>query len=219
MNTALVIDDHPVTHLGCHPLLVEAGFNSILEARNCEEGYQHATSHHPQFIILDLGLPGIGGLAMISRLLVKTPDSKILVFSMHDDPIFAARALEAGAHGYLTKSTKPEELITAVSAIREGNIYIEHGIATQLAVLHSRQGENPFADLSARELQILRLIGAGHHHSEIADQLNLSYKTVANNCSALKSKLGAKRLPDLMRIAIEHDKYIPSTSPLSSSSC
>lgn len=206
MNTTLVIDDHPVTHLGCRPLLIEAGFDSVLEARNCEEGYHYAVSHQPELIILDLGLPGVGGLAMISRLLVKTPDTKILVFSMHDDPIFAARALEAGAHGYLTKSSRPEELITAVIAIRKGNSYLEHDIATQLAVLHARQGESPFAELSARELQILRLIGAGHHHSEIAEQLNLSYKTVANNCSTLKSKLGARRLPDLIRIAIEHDK-------------
>ena len=206
MNSALVIDDHPVTHLGCRTLLNQAGFQTILEARSCEEGYRLSSQHYPSVIILDLSLPGVGGLAMIRRLLDRTPAAKILVFSMHDEPIFAARALEAGAHGYLTKTSKPEELITAVTAIRSGEVYLEHAIATKLAVLHSGRGENPFIGLTARELQVLQLIGSGKRHSEIADELNISYKTVANTCSLLKSKLGAKTLSDLVRIAIENDQ-------------
>lgn len=205
MSAALVIDDHPVTHLGCRPLLREAGFEPILEARSSDEGYRLSGQYHPSVIVLDLGLPGVGGLAMIGRLLDKAPAAKILVFSMHDEPIFAARALEAGAHGYLTKTVKPEEVIKAVTMIMRGQVYLEHAIATKLAVLHSGRGASPFADLTARELQVLRLIGAGKRHSEIADQLNLSYKTVANTCSVLKSKLGAKSLSDLIRIAIEND--------------
>ena len=206
MTAALVIDDHPVTHLGCRTLLREAGFDTVLEARSCEEGYRLSTLHHPSFIVLDLGLPGVGGLAMIARLLDKTPRAKILVFSMHDEPVFAARALEAGAHGYLTKTAKPEELITAVTTIRSGQVYLEHAIATKLAVLHSGRGESPFIGLTARELQVLRLIGSGKRHSDIAEELNLSYKTVANTCSLLKTKLGAKNLSELIRIAIESDR-------------
>jgi DNA-binding NarL/FixJ family response regulator len=140
---------------------------------------------------------------MIERLLEKNPQAKILVFSMYDDPVFAARALEAGAHGYLSKTSKPEEFIAAIGTIRSDKVYLEHAIATQLAVLHSGRNHNPFVALSARELQVLRLIGQGKRHSDIAEQLNLSYKTVANTSSQLKAKLGAKSLADLIRIAIE----------------
>ena len=203
MTAALVIDDHPVTHLACRSLLAEAGFEAVLEAHSCEEGYRLSSRHNPEVIILDLGLPGVGGLAMVPRLLDKAPQARILIFSMHDDPIFAARALEAGAHGYLTKTSKPEELIAAVAAIRGGQVYIEHAIATKLALLHSKRDADPFHGLTARELQVLRLVGSGLRHGEIAERLNLSYKTVANTCSLLKSKLGARTLSDLVRIAIE----------------
>ncbi len=206
MTTGLIIDDHPITHLGCRRLLQEAGVDEVLTARSAEDGYSLASQHQPTLIVLDLGLPGVGGLAMIGRLLEKTPGVRILIFSMHDDPIFAARALEAGAHGYLSKTVKPEEFIAAINALRAGKVYLEHGIATRLAVLHSGRSQHPLVALSARELQVLRLIGQGRRHSAIAEQLNLSYKTVANTSSLLKSKLGAKTLADLIRIAIENSE-------------
>ena len=210
MITAIVIDDHPVTHLGCRALLEEAGFDTILDARGSEDGYRLSSEHNPEIVILDLGLPGVGGLAMIPRLLAKVPDTKILVFSMHDDPVFAARALEAGAHGYVTKMAKPEELIAAIRTIRTHRIYVEHQIATKLAVLHAGRSASPLSSLTARELQVLHLIGSGKRHGDIADELNLSYKTVANTCSLLKSKLGAKTLSDLVRISIENKSTTPS---------
>ena len=205
MTTALIIDDHPVIHIGCRRLLQEAGFDVVLEARTCKEGYRQSSQHHPNVIVLDLRLPDTRGLSMISNLLDRTPTAKVLVFSMHEEPIFAARALEAGAHGYLTKTAKPEELTTAVNEIANGQIYLEPAVATRLAVMHSGRGENPFSKLTARELQVLSLIGRGKRHRDIADELNLSYKTVANTCSVLKSKLGAKNLPELIRIAIQAD--------------
>lgn len=204
MTAALVIDDHPVTHVGCRPMLEAAGFDPILEARTCEEGYRLAARHRPGLILLDLGLPGVGGLAMIGRLLEQVPGTRILIFSMHDEPVFAARALEAGAQGYITKTVPPEELVAAVEALGRGEVYIEHALATKLAVLQLGRGGNPLGGLTARELQVLRLIGAGKTHGDIAQALNLSYKTVANTSSVLKSKLGARSLSDLIRIAIEH---------------
>jgi DNA-binding NarL/FixJ family response regulator len=204
MRTAIVIDDHPVTHLGCRPLLEEAGFDLVLEARGSDDGYRLCSQHLPDLIILDLGLPGVGGLAMIPRLAARAPAARILVFSMHDDPIFAARALEAGAHGYVTKMARPDELMAAIRATGASQIYVEHKIATRLAVLHAGRGASPLANLTARELQILHLIGSGKRHGDIAEELHLSYKTVANTCSLLKSKLGARTLADLVRIAIEN---------------
>jgi len=208
MSEALVIDDHPVTHLGCRRLLAEAGIETVREARTSEEGYRLSSRHRPEVIVLDLGLPSVGGLAMIERLLEKTPETKILVFSMHDDPIFAARALESGAHGYLTKSAKPEDFIEAINTIRGGKVYLERDIATQLAVLNFGRAKNPFLGLSRRELQVLQFVAKGKSHSEIAEQLNLSYKTIANTCTSLKSKLGARTLPDLVRIAVEHETSV-----------
>lgn len=203
---ALVIDDHAITHIGCRLMLEQSGFSEIHEARTEEEGYRLTEKHVPQIIILDLTLPGPGGLAMIPRLLIRAEESKILIFSMHDDPIMAARALEAGAHGYLTKTSKPEDLITAVNAILDGEIYLEQSLAKKLATMKSNRRSNPVSNLSTREFQILLLIGQGLRHGEIADKLHVSYKTVANIASILKTKLGASSLSDLIRIAIEADQ-------------
>ena len=203
MSKALVIDDHPVTHLGCRRLLKDAGFETVLEARSCDEGFRLMDRDQPNLIVLDLGLPGLGGLGMIPRLLDRIPTVKILVFSMHEDPIFAARALEAGAHGYLTKSSRPEDFASAIECIRADRIFLEHEMATQLAVLKTGRAKNPFDGITSRELQVLRLVGKGLSNSDIADQLRVSYKTVANTCAQLRAKMNAKSRADLIRIAIE----------------
>lgn len=203
MKQALVIDDHPVTHLGCRRLLNDAGFDTVLEARSSEEGYRLLDRHRPELIVLDLALPGVGGLAMIGRLLDRLPNAKILVFSMHEDPIFASRALEAGAHGYLSKGSNPEDFAIAIETIRAGNIYLEHGMATQLVSLKLGRAKTRFDSLTARELQILRLIGKGMSHSAIANQLHLSYKTVVNTCALLKTKTNSATLAELIRLAID----------------
>ena len=209
MTAALVIDDHPVTHLGCRRLLTEAGIETVLEARSGKEGQRLSSQHRPAVIVLDLALPDGGGLAMIGRLLEDSPESRILVFSMHEDPVFAARALEAGAHGYLTKSSKPEDFIEAIGTIRAGRTYLERDIATRLAVSSVGRGESPLRGLSARELEVLQLVAKGMNHGEIATRLGLSYKTIANTCTSLKSKLGARTLPDLVRIAMENERAAP----------
>lgn len=206
MTCVLVIDDHPVTHLGCDPILKDAGYETVIEAASCDEGYLLCTKHQPELIVLDLEISGMSGLAMIDRLLRKRKGVKILVFSMHDDPIFAACAISSGAHGYLTKNSTPEDFVEAIETIRAGKTYIEHAVATELAVLRSRSSENPMIDLSSREMQVLQLIGKGNSHSEIAEQLNLGYKTIINTCSALKQKLGAETLLDLVRIALQQTK-------------
>ncbi|MGH1405746.1 MAG: response regulator [Rhodomicrobiaceae bacterium] len=200
----LVIDDHPVTHIGCQNLLSELGFDIILEAADCIEGKALVEQERPELAIVDLGLPGIGGLALIEQLHRNFSDLKMMAFSMHDDAVFAAKALEAGAHGFLTKSSSVEQFRNAVETIMAQGIFLEHEMATQLALINIGQSNNPLKDLTRRELQILHYIGEGRSHGEIADELRISYKTVANCATQLKSKLGVKKLPDLMRIAIEH---------------
>ena len=200
----LVIDDHPVTHIGCRNLLTEAGFQTILEAVDCDEGIAKVEKEHPDLVIVDIGLPGIGGLALIEHFSIHHPHIKLLAFSMHDDPVFASKSLEAGADGFLTKSSGLDQFILAIDTILADNVFLEDDMATQVAVMNTGKTSNPLEDLTGRELQILKLIGEGKSHGDIAAQLNLSYKTVANCATQLKSKLGVKKLPDLMRIAIEH---------------
>ncbi len=204
MKEALIIDDHPITHLGCRRLLQEAGFTTILEASNAEDGLRAFRRSRPQLVILDLGLPRASGLGLISSLLAHDPKVCILIFSMHDDAVLAAKALETGALGYLTKGARPEDFLTAVNTVMERRVYLSYSMATEVATLNTRQGVNPLNQLTRRELEVLKLIGAGKAYPEIAEQLHLSYKTVVNTCTQLKNKLGVKTLAELIRFAIEH---------------
>lgn len=201
---ALVVDDHPVTHVGCRWLLKEAGFSEVLDADNESGCLQLFQEHRPDFVVLDLGLPGIGGLSLLERLKRQDDNVRILIFSMHEDAVFAAQAIQTGANGYLCKSSHPDDFLTAVRTILAGKVYLSHEMATQLALINTGQSVSPFTDLTRRELQILKLVGEGQSHGEIADMLDVSYKTVANACTQLKSKLGARTHADLIRIAIEH---------------
>lgn len=198
-KTALVIDDHPVTHIGCRRLLAEAGYDTVLEATDYTTAYRQCERARPDLIVLDVGLPGVGGLQMIRPLIERAPDARILVFSMTNSPAFAAIALGAGASGYLAKNSQPEDFLAAVRRIEAGHIYLENDLAIDVAT-HSARRETE--DLTPRELQILRLLGEGQGYKEIAAETNVSYKTVANTCTAMKRKLSARSLSDLIRIAV-----------------
>lgn len=205
MKCALVVDDHPVTHLGCRRLLADLGYQEVLEARDAGAACRLAARYRPGLIVLDLGLPGVGGLQLIPQLRQKAPAARILVFSMNEGPVFAAKALEAGAGGYLTKSSAPEDFTAAVRTIEAGRVFLERAMATELAVLNVGGGRNPLGGLTAREHQVLRLIGRGRSHAEIAAEIHVSYKTVANTCAILKQKLGARSLSELIRLAIQQE--------------
>lgn len=200
----LVIDDHPVTHIGCQYLLRDLGFNDIFEATTCEQGIAMVEKEQPDLSIVDIGLGGIGGLALIENIIHKFPKARMLAFSMHNDSVFAAKALQAGALGFLTKSSSVETFRSAVETVLREEVFLEHTMATQIAMMNVGPDMNPLSELTRRELQILQLIGEGKNHNQIANQLYVSYKTVANSATLLKSKLGVKSLPELMRIAIEH---------------
>lgn len=205
MRTALVVDDHPITHLGCGQLLRDAGYEVILEAMDATEAYRQASGAQPDLIILDLGLPGVGGLNMIQHLRNRCPHAAILIFSMNEQAIFAAQALENGASGYLSKNSGPDDFRDAVKTVMDGETYLERKMALRLATMNvSGNARGPLAELTQREQQVLRLIGRGADLQSIADQINVSYKTAANVSSALKKKLGARGLPDLIRTAIQN---------------
>jgi two-component system, NarL family, invasion response regulator UvrY len=202
MTSVLIIDDHPIVLQGCRRMLEDAGVKTVLEARDAISGYRLYRRHHPDVVIVDLAMQGggLGGLEVIRRMRSHDPRSRILVFSMHSDPIIAARALEAGATGYVLKDS--DELMKAFDQVRTGTPYLSNDLAMQVALVRTGVRANPLADLTPRELQTLSLLAEGKPYGRIAEELNVSYKTVVNACSQLKQKLNAKNLPELIRAAV-----------------
>jgi DNA-binding NarL/FixJ family response regulator len=205
MTSVLVIDDHPIVLQGCRRMLEDAGAETVLEARDVASGYRLYRRHHPEVVIVDLAMQGsgLGGLALIRRLRSHDPNVRILVFSMHSDPIIVARALEAGAIGYVLKDTSSGDLMKAYEKVRGGTPYLSNELAMQVALVHTPARQNPLAELTPRELQTLALLAEGKPYGRIAEELNVSYKTVVNVCSQLKHKLDARNLPELIRSAVQ----------------
>jgi DNA-binding NarL/FixJ family response regulator len=203
MTSVLIIDDHPIVLQGCRRMLEDAGVKTVLEARDATSGYRLYRRHRPDVVIVDLAMQGSGlrGLDVIRRMRSHDQRSRILVFSMHSDPIIAARALEAGATGYVLKDS--DELMKAFDQVRTGTPYLSNDLAMQVALVRTGARANPLADLTPRELQMLSLLAEGKPYGRIADELNVSYKTVVNACSQLKQKLNAKNLPELIRVAVQ----------------
>ena len=195
----LIVDDHAIVRDGLSRLLMTDGDHEVKLAANGREALVLARSFRPALVILDLNLPGLGGLELLRRL-VQIEAGKILVLSMHAEPLYARRSLEAGAHGYVSKNAAPDELLAAVRRVAAGGRYIEAEIAQALAL---GAGAETLNALSPRELEIMRLLAAGSSLAEIAEALGASYKTIANTCTLIKSKLGVARTADLVRLAIE----------------
>jgi two-component system invasion response regulator UvrY len=205
MASVLIIDDHPIVLQGCRRILQDAGVERIMEARDLVGGYRLYRRHRPDAVIVDLELHHreLGGLSLIQRIHAHDPRTRILVFSMHCDPAIVARALEAGALGYVNKDTSSAELVRAFEQVMAGTPYLSSEVAMDVALARTGLRRNPLDDLTPRELQTLTLLARGMPYGDIAEGLNLSYKTVANVCSELKRKLGATSLPDLIRIAVQ----------------
>jgi two-component system, NarL family, invasion response regulator UvrY len=198
----LLVDDHAVMRSGLRRLLGGLPDVEILEAATGREALATVRAGRPDLVLLDLGLPDLGGLELLRRLLLERPALRIVVFSMHPEAFRAAQALRAGAAGYVSKRAPPEELVEAVRRVADGGRYIEREIAQELA-LRAAEADSPVEQLSGRDLEILRLFGSGRSLAEIAAALGVSYKTVANTCTQIKAKLGVARTADLMRLAIE----------------
>jgi two-component system invasion response regulator UvrY len=200
----LIVDDHPVVRAGLRRLLaVEPGL-AIVEAAGGQEAVGIFREARPDLVLLDLNLPGISGLEVLGRLLTADPKARILVISMYDNPVYVARVLEAGARGYVSKNAPPEHILEAVRRVAAGRRYIEPEMAQELALGDVRSAAHPLSQLSSRDVEILRLLADGSSLTEIAEAIGVSYKTVANQCSQLKSKLGTPRTADLIRVAISY---------------
>ncbi|MFC3168375.1 response regulator [Paracoccus fontiphilus] len=204
MKSALVIDDHPITHLGANRLLRELGYERIGQAMSGEEALsQLSAGDAPDLIVLDISLPGAGGLDLVEPLRAAAPGARILIFSMNDQTGFAARALQAGAQGFLSKNAPPADFRDAVRMLEGGEFYLSPRHAMALATLRAGAAADPLGALSDRERQVLALIGRGFSLQAIADELDVSYKTAANTSSVLKKKLGVDGINGLMKFALD----------------
>lgn len=205
--TVMLVDDHAVVRAGYRLLLSETDNIAVVaEASRGEDACQAYAEIRPQVIVMDINLPGIGGLAAIRRICGRYPNAKILAFSIHDEPLFVQRALEAGAKGYVSKSCAAELLVEAVQKIAAGETYIEPAIAQRMVVQTATRSDPAtlLNALSEREFDIFCLLVNGRTTREVAEELRLGYKTVSNYISLIKHKLNVNTTVEMARMAYQY---------------
>ena len=202
----LLVDDHAVVRQGYASLLrAMLPEVEVSEACDGEQALAQVQAQIPSLVIMDLGLPGISGLETLRRLRQRLPQIRVLFFSMHDELPLVRQALEAGALGYLTKTSSPQVLIEAVKRTLAGHVYIEQDLATHLACNRGQDGSRDprLQGLTQRELEIFVMLAKGIPNRRIAEQLCISSKTVSNNLTLLKSKLQVDSHAELVHLAID----------------
>lgn len=198
----LIVDDHPIVASGCRAVFADAAVE-LLEARDADSGERAYFAERPDVSVIDINLPTVSGFELVRRILARDAEARLVMFSMNDDPVFAARAIETGAKGYVSKNGDPHDLKEAVEEVGRGGSYLPAAIARSLAFAGQAASQSPLAKLTAREIEILRLLGAGKSLAEIAWMMQASYKTVANTSSLMRHKLGIRSSGELVRFAID----------------
>ncbi|MGZ5071420.1 MAG: response regulator transcription factor [Methylobacter sp.] len=200
----ILVDDHAVVRAGFRMLLSsEADIDVIAEAERGEQAYQLYQDHQPDVLVLDLSMPGIGGLETIRRICKRDSNAKILVFSVHDEMVYVDRAINAGAQGYITKNSAPEILATAIRKIAGGDTYIEQSLNKNQPQQSSAADYQSIVDtLSPREFDVFLLLAKGLTAHKISDELCLGYKTVANYGTQIRSKFKVSSVAELAHIAM-----------------
>jgi two-component system invasion response regulator UvrY len=202
-TTVLLVDDHELVRAGFKRLLEDGDkFEVVAESGSGEEAVQDFNKHHPQVVVMDISMPGIGGVGAIERIIAREPSARILVLSVHEDSVFTTRAMQAGALGFIPKRSAPEEMLKAVEMVAQGKTCIAPEIAQQLAMQKLTGSENPLDILSQREFEVFRLLAEGKTVNDIADILSLSPKTVGTHHTNIKQKLNVSNSAELARLAI-----------------
>ena len=206
MIRVLLVDDHDLVRMGIKRLLSDAsGIDVVGEAASGEEAIDIVKKLKPNVILMDVKMPGMGGLEATKRILRIEPDVKIMAVTVYGDEPYPSRVLQAGAVGYMTKGASADEMIQAIRTVNVGRRYISPEVAQQLALKHlNDQGDSPFDDLSEREMQVMIMITSGQKVNEIAEQLCLSPKTVNSYRYRLFEKLGIESDVEMTHLAIKH---------------
>jgi two-component system invasion response regulator UvrY len=199
----MLVDDHAVVRMGFRLLLEGAlDIRVAAEADSGEEAVRAFPEVKPDVVVMDISMPGIGGIEAIDRILAREPQARILVLSAHEDAMHARRVLKAGAVGYLTKRSAAEELIQAIRQVAQGKTYLEPSIAQQLAVQQMSGEKSPVDMLSEKEFKVFLALAKGTSVAEIAEIMSLSPRTVGTHLYNIKQKLGASNSAELAIIAI-----------------
>lgn len=202
--TIMLVDDHAIVREGYRSLLQKQdNLEVIAEACDGNEAYKQYKQHRPDIVVMDISLPGQSGLKAIERIRQYDAKAKILVFSMHQNPSFALQATRAGALGYITKSSDPEDLIRAIAEVAKNKHTLSADIAQALAMEKLGQEQSALDELTVREFEILRLLVDAKSNQDIAELLNISPKTVSNSHYIIKKKLGVSSDIELTRLAIK----------------
>jgi len=206
MINIMLVDDHDLVRTGLKRLINdEEGFRVVTEAASGEEALQKIRLNDIDIVLMDINMPGIGGLEATKKLLQIKPDIKIIGVTMHDDEIFPQRLLKAGAVGYLTKGSDIHEMIHAMREVIANRRYICPDIAQQIALTQTHEFQtSPFEALSERELQVMIMLMDGQKVNVISDKLSLSPKTVSTYRHRLYLKLGVNNDMELARLALQH---------------
>jgi DNA-binding NarL/FixJ family response regulator len=202
--TIVLVDDHAVVRAGVRRLLEqEALFDVIGESDSGEKAYQMFGELKPDVMVMDLSMPGMGGLEAIRRILMRHERARILVLTMHEDLSFANQALKLGAKGYLIKNTLGDDLVKSIQTVSKGEVFLSDEIAKKMAMQSISGEQDPIHELSAREFEIFRLLAEGLEIDAIAATLNISSKTVSNYQTMIKQKLNINTPVELIRYAIK----------------
>ena len=205
----LLTDDHEVVRAGYARLLESASdIDIVAEASSGEEAYLEYFNHQPNVLVMDLTMPGIGGLEACRRILAREPKACILIFSVHENEIMLERALDIGVKGYISKRSASEVMVEAVRQVAAGDVFIGQEMIPLVDQRTSAEGER-LKDLTSREFEVFRLLADSKSVNEIADILNISPKTVGHHMTHIKTKLGIANIAGLTRLAIRRGIITP----------
>lgn len=210
MIKVMLADDHAVVRMGFR-LLLEGSpdIRVVAEAESGEDAVRRFAEVKPDVVVLDLSMPGIGGLEALSRILAREPGTKVLVLTAHEDAMHAKRVLKAGALGYLSKRSAAEELIQAIRQVWAGRTFLEPAIAQQLAVQQLTGERNPVDMLSEKEFKVFLALARGQSVADIAEVMSLSPRTIGTHLYNIKQKLGASNSAELAIVAMRHGLLEP----------
>ena len=206
MINILLVDDHELVRTGVSKILNEVkGFKVIAECETGEEAIKFCRQTEPDVILMDMDMPGMGGLEATKKILRFAPEAKVMMLTAHTENPFPTKVMQIGAAGYLTKGTAPNEMVNAIRAVNSGQRYLPTDIAQQMALNQFKTAEeNPFSELSDRELQIMLMITRGEKVPDISEHINLSTKTINSYRYRMFKKLSVGNDVELTHLAIRY---------------
>jgi DNA-binding NarL/FixJ family response regulator len=201
----LLVDDHAVVRSGLRRLLeINNTLEVCAEADSGEAAYQIYCEIQPEIVVMDISMPGMGGLESAKRIIQRHPHAKIIIFSMHEAVSFASQALKTGVKGFVTKTGLADDLLHAVLEVAKGRTFLSAGIAQKIALQTLIGDDDPMHQLSSREFEVFRLLAEGKKVEDVAEMLKISQKTVANYYTIIKQKLGVSSPVEMVRLAMKH---------------